>query len=751
MSRTGAGFAVLLSLSVVALLTQIGALGWLSLEETASPGRLTSRRLRIDARGQAPDISCLIYLPESYDSQQDKSWPFVLFLHGSSQRGDDIERVRECGVPRLIEDGTDFPFIMAAPQCPEEQSWNTETLLRLLDHLKSEFNVDEDRIYVTGFELGAYATWDLATTAPDTLAAIVPFGGHPSDLKFIENTDWLKKLHVWSFYNENDKSTEFDRTKAVLSNLWRNGGYGRQTKLTDSNEPSADAWTRAYTAADVFSWMLAQNRRSMNTTRWKDAPPSPGEEAAGVFQNRNDAKARDVLNYRLYLPPDYGQSEIVKTWPLIVFLEGKRSSEHPSGKDADWLAEVAVNKRLPFIVASVEPSKKKPRGPQDVLTLVEHLNSQFSISTEKVSLVGDKEGAADAWKAAVAEPDRFAALALIEFTPPAHYKPQANRLSHLTKWFLASDSQLQETVDYCRLASQLLAAPTLPEPRLILASSETEITNAHADLIAWLQEQPGRGMRGRHDRWPGNDRPGGVFASPEVAALFEEQTHRFSGGRYQNEAFRYRLFKPRPLQENNQYPLVIWLHGHGPPELHLEEAELQYIDMVLQDAVHPEKYPFYLLAMQCPSDRSWFEDDKVAASKSDKGDEPTTILMEIVEELSSRYPIDRNRISAIGISSGGTACWELAMRHPGIFSAIVPLGSGDVNVSRIVHLEDTSIWAFHSTMDKDISPEGVRRAVQAARNQNINVRFTEIPRSSHHCWVEAFRDFDILQWLLVQE
>lgn len=675
----------------------------------------------------------------------------MLFLHGSSQRGVDIEQIRECGIPRLIEAGADFPFIMAAPLCSEEQSWDTETLLRLLDSLESEFNVNEDRIYVTGFELGGYATWDLAAAAPDRLAAIVPFGGNPSDLRFIENTDWLKKLHVWSFYNENDKTTEFDRTKAVLSNHWRNGGYGRQTKLTDSNEPSVDAWTRAYEAADVFSWMLAQNRRSMNTTRWKNAPPSPGEEAAGIFQYRDDAKTSDVLNYRLKLPSEYQPSEKESAWPLVVFLEGNHEpiDDAQHGIENDWLFRLAIENKLPHIIASVELPTTKQHDSRHVLSFVDYLNSQFSISPEKLYLAGEKEGAAAAWKTALEEADRFAALALIEFTPPAHYKPQANRLSHLTKWFLASDSQLQETVDYCRLASQLLAAPTLPEPKLILASTKTEFTNAQTDLIAWLREQPGRGMRGRYDRWPGNDRPGGIFASPEVAALFEEQNHRFSGGRYQNLTFRYRLFKPRPVRDGDKYPLIIWLHGHGPPELHLEEAELQYIDMVLRDAAHPEKYPFYLLAMQCPSDREWFNDHKVAGDKGDKGDEPTTILMEIVEDLCNRYPIDRDRISAIGISTGGTPCWELAMRHPGFFSAIVPLGSGSVNVSRIEHLRKTSIWAFHSTMDKDVSPTGVRGTVQAARNQNVDVRLTEIPRSSHHCWVEAFRDFDILRWLLM--
>lgn len=60
MSRISAGLAILLSLSVLALLAQLGALEWLSLEETAAPGHLTSRRVRIDIGQRALELPCLV-------------------------------------------------------------------------------------------------------------------------------------------------------------------------------------------------------------------------------------------------------------------------------------------------------------------------------------------------------------------------------------------------------------------------------------------------------------------------------------------------------------------------------------------------------------------------------------------------------------------------------------------------------------------------------------------------------------------
>jgi predicted peptidase len=63
----------------------------------------------------------LLYLPKDYEQQE--SWPLLLFLHGSGERGDDLELVKTHGRPKLIAAGKDFPFIVVSPQCPGERRW----------------------------------------------------------------------------------------------------------------------------------------------------------------------------------------------------------------------------------------------------------------------------------------------------------------------------------------------------------------------------------------------------------------------------------------------------------------------------------------------------------------------------------------------------------------------------------------------------------------------------------------------------
>ena len=70
-------------------------------------------------------LNYLFYSPKDYQSTE-KEYPLVLFLHGIGERGSDLELVKLFGIPKEIEDGVDFPFLVVSPQCPEETIWANE-------------------------------------------------------------------------------------------------------------------------------------------------------------------------------------------------------------------------------------------------------------------------------------------------------------------------------------------------------------------------------------------------------------------------------------------------------------------------------------------------------------------------------------------------------------------------------------------------------------------------------------------------
>ena len=66
------------------------------------------------------ELGYVLYLPEGYGKEREKKWPLILFLHGMGERGDDLELVKKHGPPKLAEQGREFPFVIASPQCPAD-------------------------------------------------------------------------------------------------------------------------------------------------------------------------------------------------------------------------------------------------------------------------------------------------------------------------------------------------------------------------------------------------------------------------------------------------------------------------------------------------------------------------------------------------------------------------------------------------------------------------------------------------------
>jgi len=179
-------------------------------------------------------LSYLLYLPKDYEQQE--SWPLLLFLHGSGERGDDLELVKKHGPPKLIAAGKDFPFIIVSPQCPKDRRWEPIELIALLNDLSNKYKVDADRIYVTGLSMGGFGTWQLASFAPDRLAAIAPISGGGEKY-------WVKQfayLPVWAFHGAKDTGVPLERSQVMVDELKKNGG---NPKLTIYPEAGHDSWT----------------------------------------------------------------------------------------------------------------------------------------------------------------------------------------------------------------------------------------------------------------------------------------------------------------------------------------------------------------------------------------------------------------------------------------------------------------------------------------------------------------------------
>ncbi len=206
---------------------------------------------RVQKNASEKPLRYLLYVPKQ---EAPKPLPLVLFLHGGGEGGQNIEKVKKHGPPKLVAEGKVFPFILLSPQNPSDtQFWDDQELIRLLDEMQSEFPVDQSRVYLTGLSRGAYGAWRLAIQNPDRFAAVIPIcGGGP--LPYIHR---LKSVPIWAFHGAKDNVIPISESRRLVESLRASRGTVKFTVYPDAKH---DSWTQTYNNPKVYDWLLSQQR-----------------------------------------------------------------------------------------------------------------------------------------------------------------------------------------------------------------------------------------------------------------------------------------------------------------------------------------------------------------------------------------------------------------------------------------------------------------------------------------------------------
>lgn len=108
-----------------------------------------------------------LWVPRQYDPQ--KPLPLVLYLH--SRGGDEMQAPFVMG---LADRDLPAEVLVVGPHGRGDLSWRyfaRTDIHEVLAEVMARYNVDPDRIYVTGESMGAFGTWDIAMDHPDRFAA----------------------------------------------------------------------------------------------------------------------------------------------------------------------------------------------------------------------------------------------------------------------------------------------------------------------------------------------------------------------------------------------------------------------------------------------------------------------------------------------------------------------------------------------------------------------------------------------------
>jgi predicted peptidase len=205
------------------------------------------------------DLDYLLFVPRDYQEGSTTLWPLILFLHGRGESGDNLNIVKRHGIPKVIEEAEDFPCITVSPQCPANTDWVAliEPLMSLLSSIIEEFQVDQQRIYLTGLSMGGRGPWALAVEYPEIFAALIPICGRVPDVdQFMEKVKVLKDVPIWVFHGAKDSTVPIENSESIVAALRAVQGNVSYTVYPDADH---DSWTETYSNPELYRWMLSQS------------------------------------------------------------------------------------------------------------------------------------------------------------------------------------------------------------------------------------------------------------------------------------------------------------------------------------------------------------------------------------------------------------------------------------------------------------------------------------------------------------
>ena len=222
-----------------------------------------------------------LYTPSNYDGDA-YHYPVFIFLHGSGERGNDNSLQLKNAVQNLYNDLNSplYQSIAIFPQCPKEnntsdsdlnqwvdtpwkngnysidnvpESNDLKAVLQILETIKSNYSVNEKRIYVMGLSMGGFGTWDLIMRHTELFAGAIPICGG-ADTAYASK---LVDMPNHTIHCANDSEVPYTGTKAMVEAIKDAGG--NKIIYEQLSGYGHNVWDYASTKAGLMNWLFRQS------------------------------------------------------------------------------------------------------------------------------------------------------------------------------------------------------------------------------------------------------------------------------------------------------------------------------------------------------------------------------------------------------------------------------------------------------------------------------------------------------------
>ena len=302
----------------------------------------------------------MINIPQDYDPQ--RQWPVEFVLHGGVGRPKPAagENFWQRSYDRIGQPGRITVVPLAWSGAVWWQDEQADSLLAILNSLKSTYNIDENQVSLTGISDGGTGAYFFAFKQPTQWASFLPYIGHPGVLRnpqsgggyrlYFEN---LMNKPLYIVNGENDRlypaaslSSFIDILKDVgVPHTWTviaEGGHNtewlpdyldevEQFKSSNPRDPFPS----------VIQWVADRTDR-YNRNHWIQIDRINGDDRPALLQvDRSDnlisVEARGIEQFRLLLSPDF----IDFARPVQVVVNGESQFYDTVEQSAESLLRLA--------------------------------------------------------------------------------------------------------------------------------------------------------------------------------------------------------------------------------------------------------------------------------------------------------------------------------------------------------------------------------------------------------------------------
>lgn len=216
-------------------------------------------------------------------------------------------------------------------------------------------------------------------------------------------------------------------------------------------------------------------------------------------------------------------------------------------------------------------------------------------------------------------------------------------------------------------------------------------------------------------------------------ALARVQTRSYAMPQAGGEEIEYGLYVPTTYDASRPTPLVIALHGLGSGITYM----MEYNNLVEL----AEDYGYIVATPMGYNPSGWYGSrgpgNQFNSRRDDPGPENLGELseqdvMNVPQIVRDEFNVDPARIYLIGQSMGGGGSWHLAIRHPDLWAAVVPMAPAIYSdPAEIVAARNLPFMVIQGDADESVNPDVTRRWVAELEELGVEHQYIEVPGGTH--------------------